>query len=133
MRRRASRETVAGHAGAFQDEVAGKRVCVLVDDGSRDEPLVDVLPHLCGVLRGAASVQFLICTGTHTADTPKNRQIGREIEKASRDAGLNLTRVHAHDCQGRPMSQTSDARRGGRRCWSMPSPTRRMFFSWCRT
>lgn len=93
------RETMGSEAGAFRDEVAGKRVCVLLDDGTRDEPLADVLPPLCGVLRGTASVQFLICTGTHTADTPKNRQIGREVEKATRAAGLAVTRIHVHDCQ----------------------------------
>src|SRR5512137_2652302 len=86
-------ESMDSQAGAFRNEVAGKRVCVLVDDGSRDEPLADVLPDLCGLLRRSVSVQFLICTGTHTADTPKNREIRREIEKVSRDAGLNLTRV----------------------------------------
>jgi len=58
-----------------------------------------VLPHLCNVLRPAVSVQFLICTGTHTAATPKNEQIRREIEKASRDAGLTVVRIHTHDCQ----------------------------------
>jgi nickel-dependent lactate racemase len=93
------RDIMDGQAGAFRDEVAGKRVCVLVDDGTRDEPLAEVLPHVCDALRRAASVQFLICTGTHTADTPKNRQIGHEIEKARRNAGLNVTRIHAHDCQ----------------------------------
>ncbi len=93
------RDIVARQAGAFQDTVAGKRVCVLVDDGTRDEPLSDVLPHLCGVLRGSASVQFMICTGTHTADTPKNRQIRDAIDKACRDASLTLTRIHAHDCK----------------------------------
>jgi len=50
-------------------------------------------------MRGSASVQFFICTGTHTADTPKNRQIRSEIEKAARDAGLTVTRIHAHDCK----------------------------------
>lgn len=92
-------ETMDGQAGAFRDEITGKRVCVLVDDGTRDEPLGYVLPHLCDVLRPAASVQFLICTGTHTAETPKNEQIRREIEKASRDAGLTVVRIHTHDCQ----------------------------------
>jgi len=93
------RDIMDGQAGAFRDEVAGKRVCVLVDDGTRDEPLAEVLPHVCDALRRAASVQFLICTGTHTAATPKNRQIRDEIEKASRVAGLTLTRIHAHDCK----------------------------------
>jgi nickel-dependent lactate racemase len=107
-------QAVAGHAGAFLHDVTGKRVCVLVDDGSRDEPLLDVLPHVCGVLRGAASVQFLICTGTHNADTPKNRQIRSEIEKACRDAGLNLTRVHAHDCKADEFRDVGSTSRGTR-------------------
>lgn len=93
------REIMDGQAGAFRDEVTGRRVCVLLDDGTRDEPLTDVLPPLCSMLRGTASVQFLICTGTHNAETPKNRQIRREVERASRDAGLTVTRIHAHDCQ----------------------------------
>jgi nickel-dependent lactate racemase len=92
-------DIVGSRAEAFQKGVVGKRVCILLDDGTRDEPLVDVLPHLCAVLRGTASVQFLICTGTHTADTPKNRQIRRQVEKASREAGLVVTRIHAHDCK----------------------------------
>ncbi len=92
-------ETLAAQAQPFQDQIAGKRVCVLVDDGTRDEPLTDVLPPVCDLLCPAASVQFLICTGTHTADTPKNRRIGHEIEKARRHAGLTVTRIHAHDCQ----------------------------------
>ncbi len=106
------RETVGGQAGAFREAVAGKRVCVLVDDGTRDEPLADVLPHLCGVLRGSASVQFLICTGTHTADTSKNRQIRGEIEKTSRDAGLTLTRIHAHDCKADKVIDVGRTSRG---------------------
>ena len=30
------RETMGTQAGAFQDEVAGKRACVLLDDGTRE-------------------------------------------------------------------------------------------------
>lgn len=93
------RETITSQAGAFPSEVAGKRVCVLLDDGSRDEPLGYVLPPLCDMLKRAASVQFLICTGTHIADTPKNEQIRREVERVSREVGLVVRRIHAHDCQ----------------------------------
>ena len=92
-------ETIAAQAGPFPDEIAGKRVCVLVDDGSRNEPLAEVLPHVCDILRPAESVQFLICTGTHTAETPRNEQIRCNIERIGRDAGLTVTRIHTHDCQ----------------------------------
>ncbi len=93
------RETLASEAGTFPDDVAGKRVCVLLDDGSRDEPRADVLPPVCNLLRRAGAVQFLICTGTHKADTPKNAQIRRDVESVSRDAGLAVTRIDTHDCQ----------------------------------
>jgi len=106
------RDTVDSRAGAFRDEVAGKRVCVLVDDGTRDEPRTDVLGHLCPLLQGAASVQFLICTGTHNAEAPKNRAIRREIETASRDAGLTVTRIHAHDCRADEFTDVGRTSRG---------------------
>ena len=93
------REIIASQAGAFPDDVAGKRVCILVDDGTRDEPLEEVLPPVCEMLRRAASVQVAICTGTHQAETPKNAQIRRDIEKVSTDAGLPVTGIHTHDCQ----------------------------------
>lgn len=106
------RETIAGQAGTFPDDAAGKRVCVLLDDGSRDEPLAFVLPPVCRMLRWAASVQFMICTGTHKADTPKNEQIHREIEKVSRDAGLTVTRIHTHDCQADKVTDVGRTARG---------------------
>ncbi|MBN1508562.1 MAG: DUF2088 domain-containing protein [Sedimentisphaerales bacterium] len=106
------KEHMGSQGRAFQEEVAGKRVCVLLDDGTRDEPLAEVLPHLCDVLRRTASVQFLICTGTHNADTPKNRQIRREVEKASRDAGLTVARIHIHDCQADKVINVGHTSRG---------------------
>jgi nickel-dependent lactate racemase len=108
------RETITREAGAFRAEVAGQRVCVLMDDGTRDVPLGEVLPPVCDVLRGAASVQFLISTGTHRADTPKNGQIRGEIEKASGDAGLTVARIHAHDCQSDQFRDVGSTSRGTR-------------------
>ena len=93
------RETLSDQAGAFPDDIADKRVCVLIDDGSRDEPRADVLPPVCDLLRPAASVQFIICTGTHNAETPKNAEIRREVERVSEETGLAVTRIHTHDCQ----------------------------------
>ena len=106
------RETLARQAGTFSEEVAGKRVCVLIDDGSRDEPRADVLPPICALLRPAASVQFIICTGTHIADTPKNADIRREVEKVSQDAGLTVTRIHSHDCQADDFIDVGQTSRG---------------------
>lgn len=106
------RQTMDDQAGAFRDEIVGRRVCVLVDDGTRDEPRADVLAELCGTLRGTDCVQFLICTGTHTVQTPKNELIRREIEKASRNAGLTVTRIHTHDCQADTFLDVGHTSRG---------------------
>ena len=106
------RDTIASEGGAFPDAAAGKRVCVLLDDGSRDEPLAFVLPPVCRLLRRAAAVQFVICTGTHKAQTPKNEQIHCDVEKASRDAGLTVTRIHTHDCQSDNVTDVGRTARG---------------------
>jgi len=106
------RATIASEAGTFPDDVAGKRVCVLVDDGSRDEPLEEVLPPVCEMLGRAAAVQFVICTGTHNAETPKNAQIRRGIEKVSAEAGLTVTRIHTHDCQADDFKDVGRTSRG---------------------
>ncbi len=108
------RETIASQAGTFPDDVAGKRVCVLLDDGSRDEPLAYVLPPLCEMMMWAASVQFVICTGTHIAETPKNAEIRREVERVSKDAKLTVTRIHAHDCQADEFLDVGRTSRGTR-------------------
>lgn len=106
------RDTIASEGGAFPDAAAGKRVCVLLDDGSRDEPLAFVLPPVCRLLRRAAAVQFVICTGTHKAQTPKNEQIHCDVEEASRDAGLTVTRIHTHDCQSDNVTDVGRTARG---------------------
>ena len=77
-----------GQAGNFQDEVAGKRLCVLVDDGTRDCPFADIFDQLFGVLRASSFVRFLICTGTHNPDTPENTIITEQIKKAAKEAGI---------------------------------------------
>ena len=44
----------------FRDEAAGRRLCVLIDDGTRDEPFVDIFGQLFGILQGSSLVRFLI-------------------------------------------------------------------------
>ena len=83
----------------FRNEIAGKRLCVLVDDGTRDEPFDDIFGQLFDVLRKSALVRFLICTGTHEPGTVENNEIIEQIEKAAAKAGLRDFNVHAHDCE----------------------------------
>jgi nickel-dependent lactate racemase len=83
----------------FEDEVAGKRICVLIDDGTRDEPFDDIFGELFGVLRKGSLVRFLICTGTHNAETAENNKIKEQIEEAAKKADIGDFETHTHDCE----------------------------------
>jgi nickel-dependent lactate racemase len=78
---------------------AGKRVCVLLDDGTRDEPFEEILPELFTRLTSTSEVIFLICTGTHNPDTQGNRKISDLIERNARHVGIESYAIHIHDCQ----------------------------------
>jgi len=86
-------------AGNFQNEIADKRLCILVDDGTRDQPFDDIFGQLFGLLRGSLLMRFLICTGTHEPGTVENNEIIEQIEKAAAKAGLRDFNVHVHDCE----------------------------------
>jgi len=99
-------------ADNFQDKVAGKRLCVLVDDGTRDEPFGDIFEQLFGLLQKSAVVRFLICTGTHDAETAENNTIKWQIEKAAGEAGIEDFEVHTHDCEQETFIKAGRTSRG---------------------
>ena len=88
-----------GEADNFQNKVAGKRLCVLIDDGTRDEPFGDIFGQLFCVLQKTSLVRFLICTGTHDAETKENNTIKGQIEEAAKEARIKNFEVHIHDCE----------------------------------
>jgi nickel-dependent lactate racemase len=83
----------------FRETISGRRLCVLLDDGTRGEPLEDIFKQLFAVLRTSSFVRFLICTGTHEPATPQNARIKEQIEKAAVVAGIENFEIHAHDCE----------------------------------
>lgn len=82
----------------FRGAVSGKRICVLVADGSRDMPIGDILSELNSFLVDSAFVRFMICTGTHDCDTEGNRRVTELLEKAAVESGLGDFDVCVHDC-----------------------------------
>jgi len=88
----------SGHFERFLDEIAGKRLCVLLDDGTRDDVFEDMFDKFFAVLRASSFVRFLISTGTHNPDTPQNDRIIARIEEAVRRTGIGQFAIHAHDC-----------------------------------
>jgi len=81
----------------FCRKSAGKRVCVLLPDSSRDMPLKDIVPRLLPALRTCARVDFIVCTGTHQAQTPSNIAVLENVKVAAERAGLHKCRFHIHD------------------------------------
>ena len=86
-------------AEEFVQTVENCKVCVLLDDGTRDEPFEDIFPELFPRLTTTSEVQFLICTGTHNPDTPGNRKIRDLIERNAHHVGIESYAIHTHDCQ----------------------------------
>ena len=81
----------------FQKQVAGKRLCVLAEDGTRDVPFEDIFGPLANLIRDCSSIEFIICTGTHKPETPENSQITDQMEKAIENAGISNLSIHSHD------------------------------------
>ena len=83
----------------FVKEAAGKCLCVLLTDGTRDMPFNDIFEQLFSALGSSSMVRFLICTGTHNAETAENSRIKKQIKAAATRTGLCDFEIHVHDCQ----------------------------------
>ena len=89
--------TEKARANDFLEAVKGKRLCVLLEDGTRDAPFDDISTGVFGLLADAASVRFFVCTGTHNADTPENQQICRQAVRAARRTHIRDFKIYVHD------------------------------------
>ncbi len=86
------------HGPGLQEIVRGKSVCVLVEDHTRAEPHREMIEAVAPRLRDANKIQFIITTGSHVVDHPKNHEIVEMIKRAARTARLENWRVEIHDC-----------------------------------
>jgi nickel-dependent lactate racemase len=96
----------------FRKTITGRRLCVLLDDGTRDEPFEDIFGQLFAVLRTSSFVRFIICTGTHEPATPQNERITAQIGKAAGEAGIDNFEIHAHDCEQAEFAEAGVTSRG---------------------
>jgi nickel-dependent lactate racemase len=83
----------------FSTNINAKKLCVLLSDGTRDMPLADIFPQIMPLLKNCAFVNFMICTGTHNAQTPQNEHIIEQIDAHAKKTGLTSYSIHTHDCQ----------------------------------
>jgi len=107
------RQAMAGpEVEEFQDAIAGRRLCVLLDDGTRDVPFEDISEQLFAALQTGSFVRFLICTGTHEPATPQNGKITAQIKIAAAKAGIGNFEIHAHDCEHDEFAEVGATSRG---------------------
>jgi nickel-dependent lactate racemase len=83
----------------FLNSLAGKNLCILAEDGTRDVPFEDIFTPLSAMLKEAASVRFVICTGTHKDQTPENSEISESIRNSMSAAGITSYQIHSHNCR----------------------------------
>jgi len=96
----------------FQKAIAGKRLSVLLGDGTRGLFPADIFARVLPTLKKSLLVRFLICTGTHNADTNENHTIARQIQNEAANAGLSDFEIHIHDCQKDDFINAGKTRRG---------------------
>jgi nickel-dependent lactate racemase len=83
----------------FIESVQGKRLCVLVPDGTRDLPIKTVLHAAANLLIKPKSLKFIICTGTHNAKTDRNELLIEQIKTILADGGIKNFDIVTHDCE----------------------------------
>ena len=81
----------------LEDLVAGKKVCVTVEDYSRSEPHREMVSALSTRMSKAAMVQYIIATGTHNPTDERNLRIESMIEEVAESCGLSFD-VAINDC-----------------------------------
>jgi nickel-dependent lactate racemase len=101
-------------AQAFLRQIEGKHLCVLLPDGTRDFPWNAVLSPLFPLLAKAQQLTFLVCTGTHTAQTDENKAILEKIVQYVRRQKILSYGTFIHDCRSSPMTD------GGRTSYGTP-------------
>lgn len=96
----------------FIKQTQGSTVGLLVPDGTRDLPLVDILSLLLPMLGHSQKVLFFICTGSHSPDTEANNAIIDVIKSQAALAGIQSYQVIAHDCQTDALSNAGRTNNG---------------------
>ena len=74
----------------LEDMVAGKKVCVTIEDYSRSEPHREIVSALSARLKKSRMVQYIVATGTHNPVDERNLKIKTMIAGVASDLGLDF-------------------------------------------
>ncbi|OHB55003.1 MAG: hypothetical protein A2173_02375 [Planctomycetes bacterium RBG_13_44_8b] len=85
-------------AEEFISIVQGKNLCILLPDGTRDLPIDKVLKALTALLDRPKHIRFMICTGTHDAETEQNKLIINQTASLMQKSGIKNFDIVIHNC-----------------------------------
>jgi len=94
--RRKLRESLAQES--LKNFTAGRRVCLVIEDVTREVPLEDLLKATAGDLQSAAEIIVLIATGTHEGENRGNYKIVEAVRRTAVQKRWNLISVTIHNC-----------------------------------
>ncbi len=94
------------------EAITNHRVCVLIEDGTRAEPHEVLIEELARQLGAAKELTFIITTGSHKVDSPRNRQITQAIKDSCQRHNLHDYQIHVHDALESPCTTIGTTNRG---------------------
>jgi nickel-dependent lactate racemase len=89
----------------------GKKVCVLVEDGTRKEPHQEIIDNLARRLKSAKKITAIIATGSHDPGSRENLRIAELIKNHFENHKLGYE-VIIHDCKGRDFEMVGRTKTG---------------------
>jgi nickel-dependent lactate racemase len=94
------------------ETITNHRVCVLIEDGTRAEPHEVLIEELASHLGAAKELTFIITTGSHKVDSPRNHQITQAIRSSCQRHNLPHYQIHIHDALNSPCTPLGTTSRG---------------------
>jgi hypothetical protein len=100
-------------AAGLARAAAGRRVGLLVADGTRSWRPEELFPAVAGLVAGAASIEVFLCTGTHDPSSPETRALAARVAALSGGFGPPTTQL-VHDARSQPHVDLGTTARGTR-------------------
>lgn len=96
----------------FTETISNRRVCILIEDGTRAEPHEVIVDELARNLEPAKDLTFIITTGSHEPNSARNQEIIQAIHHSCHQYDLNKYRVITHDALTSPCKLVGTTSRG---------------------
>jgi nickel-dependent lactate racemase len=82
----------------LEKHIQGRRVCLIVEDATREVPLKDLLDATARPLQSASEINVIIATGTHEGENKGNYEIVESVKKTAVKNNWHIKNVTIHNC-----------------------------------